>query len=438
MASCNICADKYTKVMRMPIICENCNFECCLKCFKTYISKKETALKCMKCKNIFEHEFLEKYLAKTYMSKTIRSLEEELIFDKESEYLIGTQRELDLKKKNKEILATISTQRKLLKDIKDDLEYAIQESLIFELEKKMKDLTFNYIKKCSKTDCKGMLSEENMKNDNYLCSLCNSINCKDCEVILIEGDKHECDKNVLENLETLKKETKPCPTCLSRIYKSEGCDQMYCVKCFTTFDWVTGKIDTGRNHNPHYVNSFKHYNRDPLDIQCGRDLSIDVWNKEDNQYYKLVHDDNIKGYFCAIFNSRAYINLKVKETTNEAALNRNLRIDYLNKILDEKRYKKLCLDNVNKSKIQKELLNIVVTYMNCGVEIFYRLFEIWDYTNNKTTKKNVNIQLKNHIKRFEAEFKSLTDLCNEEFNKINNKKTKSDLYKLRQGVEHFK
>lgn len=427
MDPCIICDFKYTAIHRKPIECDNCNFTCCLKCFKTYISNKETAFKCMSCKNIFDISFLEIHLTKNYMSKNIKNIQEELLFDIENKYLIGTQRELDLKEKHKEIFSIIDEHKKVLNGINNDLEFAIQESLIFELEQKIKDLSFNYIKKCSQSNCNGMLSEENIKNNNYLCTICDSINCKECEVI-ITNNKHKCDKNVLKNLKTLKEETKACPTCLSRIYKSEGCNQMYCTKCFTTFDWNTGEIDTGKIHNPHYLDSFKHYNRDPLDIICGRDLHFDSWDVETNLYFKIVHNEIIKKYFCAIFNSKAYINKCVKETSNEMSINRNVRIDYLNKKITEKKYKQICLANVKKTEKQKHILDIVVTYMNCGTEIFYRLFQSWEDSNQTLSAAK--------IKKFEKEFIALNDMCNEEINKDN--KIKKDIFILRFGAEKFK
>lgn len=429
MTGCNICANNYTGVLRKPIKCNECDFICCLKCFKTYVTNMETAFKCMSCKKSFEMTFLQEHVSKNYFKNNIIKIEENIMFEQEKKYLVITQRELDVKNKQDELSKIINHHKKELKksvEKDDDLEYAIQESLIFELENEIKNLSFTYFKKCGNTNCNGMLSDENITNNNYLCTICSSITCKNCELIVLKKP-HTCDKNILENIKVLKKETKPCPTCLSRIYKTEGCSQMYCVSCFTVFDWNTGLIDTGKIHNPEYVQSFKYYNRDPLDIQCGRELEHKFWSEPTHNYNKLVKDLKFAGYFCAFYNSRGCISKKVNKFTNETSINRNIRIEYLNGKIDEKKYKQICLENIKFAKKEKELLDIVITFMNCGTEIFFRIFQYWD---NETKDLNDH-----KYQLIQDELSKFTSLCNDEFNKISN--VKKDLYRLRLGPNYF-
>jgi len=55
------------------------------------------------------------------------------------------------------------------------------------------------------------------------------------------GHEFRKKENVV-NVESIKKECKPCPKCAVPIYKNKGCDHMYCKKCFTHFSWETGMI----------------------------------------------------------------------------------------------------------------------------------------------------------------------------------------------------
>ena len=86
-----------------------------------------------------------------------------------------------------------------------------------------------------------------------------------------------------------------------------------------------------------------------------------------------------------------------------------------------------CLINIKIAKKQQKLLDIIVTFKNCASEIFYRLFNVWD---NQTTDFNDN-----EIINFKKEFKGLTDLCNNEYNKISH--IKKDIIKLSFGQTYF-
>ena len=91
------------------------------------------------------------------------------------------------------------------------------------------------------------------------CTICETKICGKCWEIIPEAGKdgekkeHVCDPDILETVNMLKDDTKPCPVCSTRIFKVYGCSQMYCTNCKTAFDWNTGKkLEVGRwFHNPH-------------------------------------------------------------------------------------------------------------------------------------------------------------------------------------------
>ena len=142
-------------------------------------------------------------------------------------------------------------------------------------EQKKEELKKNtFIKHCSVSNCKGTL------NNRWYCRLCETPHCNKCGELKTkttttrendgerkEGDEgeagaeagaeagedgHVCDPNLVQNLEEIKKNSKPCPKCGVAIFKTEGCDQMFCIVCHTAFSWTTLNIETGRIHNPHY------------------------------------------------------------------------------------------------------------------------------------------------------------------------------------------
>lgn len=105
-----------------------------------------------------------------------------------------------------------------------------------------------FIMPCPDEGCRGFLSSQ------YKCEICKKWACPQCLVVLGEQkpEDHVCDPNTKASAELIKKETKPCPSCGTRISKIDGCDQMWCTECHTAFSWRTGEVETGAVHNPHF------------------------------------------------------------------------------------------------------------------------------------------------------------------------------------------
>ena len=110
-----------------------------------------------------------------------------------------------------------------------------------------------FLMRCPVEGCRGFLST------TYKCGTCEKKTCSSCLEPLTEDPAnpagvHTCVPDMVETANAIKKETHPCPKCGVRIYKIDGCDQMWCTLegCNTAFSWDTGAIVVGRVHNPHY------------------------------------------------------------------------------------------------------------------------------------------------------------------------------------------
>ena len=97
---------------------------------------------------------------------------------------------------------------------------------------------------------------------DYICNHCDENFCKSCGEKLVH--KHVCKESIKADFKLLIKETKPCPKCGARIYKTSGCNDMFCTNCKTGFNWMTGKLITSNFHNPHRMDWLQSLSREEL------------------------------------------------------------------------------------------------------------------------------------------------------------------------------
>jgi hypothetical protein len=335
---CNICTEKYNKTSRIIIKCV-CDFECCRSCAKTYILGLDEEPSCMSCKVYWDRKFISKNFTKDFLSKEYKKHRENLLFQKEIAMLPATQpyaeREIEMiklrdsifpmnKRRNaiNDILrplryeyerisqihytdkeARIQAQKRWVelkremavlvqeKDALNDMIRRVKSSINPEPEKIEEKKVF--VRKCPNGNCMGFLST------SLKCGLCNCWGCADCREVKGFTDEecraHRCDPNTVATIRSLRNDTKPCPSCSAMIFKIEGCDQIYCVQCHTAFSWRTLRIDNGPIHNPHYFEYQRRINggvmpRNPLDIQCGRELDHHFINYLNDTFRYPVND----------------------------------------------------------------------------------------------------------------------------------------------------
>jgi hypothetical protein len=129
-----------------------------------------------------------------------------------------------------------------------------------------------FIMRCPAEGCRGFLSTA------YKCGTCECWTCVECHVSVGKEKEcgHTCNADTVLSAKAIKDETRPCPKCGTRIFKIDGCDQIWCTveTCHTAFSWNTGNIVTGIIHNPHYYEWLRRreggeLQREAGDIPCG-------------------------------------------------------------------------------------------------------------------------------------------------------------------------
>ena len=276
---CAVCCEPYNKSSHLPVECEqvSCKYKVCIECVRAYLLGSANEPHCMECKMNWSSKFM-LILKKGWLNDTYRPHREKLLCDIELSKLAETMPQAERYKAwnkqdkvteelRKEYLAKKYEMEKVIAKINESARLSQQ----IKHGKETKEEKKEFFMPCPAVDCNGMLSTQ------YKCGICEMFACPDCHEVIGETKtvEHTCDPNNVASALAIKKETKQCPGCHTRIYRIEGCSQMWCTGCHTAFDWNTGrKVSTDRLHNPHWFEYQRTLNggaapRAPGDVPCG-------------------------------------------------------------------------------------------------------------------------------------------------------------------------
>jgi len=435
---CPICVEKFTSTLRKKISCPKCNMDICLKCFKTYLLDNIlNEPHCMNCKQGFNRYFLQSNLTKTFIDKDYAKHREEILWNQEESFIPASQIKAERilqgrslqKEKHEEIYETIhnldnkiqelKTQKQvyvnLLRKHNMNIERLLQGLPLEEESQVSNDSKKKFIRKCPVNECKGWLSSA------WKCGICENYTCNKC--FIIKGKKNEeashvCKEEDIASAELIKKETKPCPKCGEGIYKSEGCQVMFCTSCNTPFNWTTLEIiRTGNIHNPHY---FEWRNRvegglerTPGDIPCGGIPTDDfIW--------RLAHSPSkfsLVNMYRFINHVSDYELNKYREAENN---NENLRVKYLLNEITKEEFKRTLQIRERKNERNKVIRDILNTFIVAASEEL-RIIEgiILEAPYNASRKDSIEgvPEFNKAFKKFRDSMVLLAEFVNESFNK---------------------
>ena len=279
-SQCPICCENFNASTRATITCANaeCNFDACKSCVRTYLLNTAEDPHCMKCRHGWGQQFLVEKLNRSFMTKDYKEHRQKLLLEREISKMPETMDAADRHKRSQEHLEKaddISSQIKLLKEHintlkEEEWRHRNRSHRILRGKDKTQEKRA-FIMACPGEGCRGFLSTQ------YKCEICKIKTCPKCfEIMGPEGaaEEHTCLKENIQSAELIRKETKPCPSCGTRISKINGCDQMWCVNCHQAFSWNTGEIDNGTVHNPHFYQYERAANngeaiRQAGDVLCG-------------------------------------------------------------------------------------------------------------------------------------------------------------------------
>jgi hypothetical protein len=337
MDKCTVCCDTYNKTNHKKVTCPFCNYESCKTCNQTYLLSIIEDPHCMKCKNEFSREFVDSFCTKRFRNVEYKKHREQVLYEREMARMPETQPHAEYKIKMEKLrqeyyllldsfymLRSMRDEAEVMSHptetynismtkLRSDIQNIVQEVNTLEVNLTETGIE-RFTRKCPSEICRGFLDKE------WICGLCTKSFCNKCSEEI--GIRHVCDEKLVKTMKLINKDTKPCPKCGTMIYKIDGCAQMWCTDCHTAFDWRSGRIETGRVHNPHYF-EFKKRSREHGDIPCGGRPTYDELVENDaNEYildlsYKLSFIDRELIYRYGDIYDDDNLHLRVNYLTNE-------------------------------------------------------------------------------------------------------------------------
>lgn len=316
---------------------------------------------CMNCRHVWNREFLDAHLTRSWMEGEFRKRREAVLFDREKSRLPATQEAVEVERERRRITEKKAELRERRAAIKRELA---------EIEVRINDINYftehgtwhpaeggtgapgpkkevrQFVAACPSATCRGFL------NTAYVCGVCEGKFCSACrEPKLGDAETHTCDPGLVATIKAITADSRACPSCGTAISRVSGCDQMYCTQCDTAFSYTTGKVVEGVIHNPHYFERLAKLKKEgagPAEAGGGA-CNRNGWP----DWYRRVHASqaarflNAKGFERSLQNLYR-IGVHLQEVVlpdyplpTAAPNNTDLRIRYLLGELDERRLRQL-------------------------------------------------------------------------------------------------
>jgi hypothetical protein len=250
---------------------------------------------------------------------------------------------------------------------------------------------------------------------------------RDCE--------HTCNPELVETAKLLAKDTKSCPKCQAKIFKIDGCDQMWCTQCHTAFSWKTGAIQTSI-HNPHYYEWQRKNGGAPRvagDVECGQELNHTTFDHFRNailrgkhkRFLNYCNPNSIDGYDWTARQHSLKVNANglsdiIRRTIHNERIelpqfrtdylekNQELRVQYLCNEIDEDTFKILVQRNDKKHRKNNEICQVIQVSVTAVTDIVFRII---DNLKNSVCGEDKFDELM-------SEFNGVREYCNEIFKDI--------------------
>ena len=474
---CAVCCLAFNKKTRSIVPC-GCNYQACKTCVQTYLLGTTTDPNCMNCNIAWSDKFLSSYLNSSFVKTKYKIHRKELLVQQEISRIPESMAEAETYKRVLDINTQISalkecikriekevmkkynwndnrelllkgnkdmyTMRKNIKSMKHDIAViqaggepaqaqaqqgqaeqaqAEQEQGQAEQEQRQAQAEHGqarqkekkkFIMPCPGTDCRGYLSSD------YKCEICQQSTCDKCFEIIIDATKsvvHLCKKENIESAEFIRKQSKPCPCCGSRISKIDGCDQMWCTQCHKAFSWNKGTVVTGTIHNPHYYQYHRERGggvapRNPGDIPCGGLCNMNELVHVLNTKLSLVREEKIVDELLNIHREVVHLRMvdlgPLRRQLGIEINNQSERVKYIVKEISREKLAELITKKDYKRRRETDLVHVCELFVNVSSDIFLRVLR----------SEQSGPSFIKELEQCLVELHTLIDYCNGQFKEV--------------------
>jgi hypothetical protein len=371
---CPICCTEYT-VKNVKVACpyscvENKGGESCVSCMKKYLLESSELPHCMHCRREWSIDFIEDSIPPATIKELM--LHRSVVFmQRDKAYLPDTQVYMEnqvLLKKQRELVNELRVKYEQEKFTLENMNIMQRNggdvSMVEMQESKGVSTT-----KCPQENCRGFLIRGT-------CGMCKIRVCMQCMRERVA--EHVCDKNDVEAIDFLKKNTRACPECGYRTMRSKGCSTMFCVQCKTGWNWNTGKRLVGVINNPHYFEwqerTTGRVHRTIGDVVCGG-IPETVPTYFNDHGGREVPSDLRRKVF-QILNAVHHVhNDRIMRQQPQLRDNRDIRIRYLKNEIDDVKYGRL-LNGRHRSFVKRQtFFEIHQMFVTAAADIIQRLYK---------------------------------------------------------------
>lgn len=373
MEECQVCAEE----IRNAKVCPMCHYKACTTCLQRYLLDSHLEPHCMNCHRAWDRTVLSSMFTQRFLQNQLRQKRQELVFERERTRFPSTLSLITRQKEEKELLGDIGKIRHML-----------NERLLRLRELRTNgESRFKSGHPCPLEECRGYIDDS-----NGMCGLCAKTVCLRCNKESHSGS--ECREEDLAQWHEVKTTTRPCPSCRVRIFKISGCDQMWCPMCRTAFSWSTGRIQRGQVHNPHYYEwLFRDGGEEPQEAPpqpCVQ--NIPSAHALLTRRLSLRSDQN---YLTSFHRLLVHIRqVELRKLTQNRDLTLDLRISYLQGVMDETNFKKRLLRRENRHVREMEMRRVIEMLLQAGLDIMN------NFISNSSDWPEVKASIENLVKYF--------------------------------------